>query len=63
MRRIFITGASSGIGQALAIQLAKDGHTLGLAARRQDKLEQVAAQVQQVGGKAYIYPLYQIRFL
>lgn len=57
MRRIFITGASSGIGQALAIKLAQEGHILGLAARRQDKLEQVAQQVQAAGGKAYLYPL------
>ncbi len=57
VRRIFITGASSGIGQELALQLAKDGHILGLAARRHQKLEAIAKQVEQAGGKAFIYPL------
>jgi short-subunit dehydrogenase len=38
MRRIFITGASSGLGQALAIEYAQRGARLGLVARRDDKL-------------------------
>lgn len=55
--KVFITGASSGIGRALALRLAQDGHTLGLAARRHDRLEAVATEVEQAGGQAQIYPL------
>ena len=41
-QKIFITGASSGIGAAMAIEYAKRGSILGLAARRKEKLEQIA---------------------
>jgi len=47
-----VTGASSGIGEALAIELGRRGHTLGLLARSADKLETVAAAVRKAGGKA-----------
>jgi len=40
-----ITGASSGIGAALATRLGEKGHDLVLAARREDKLNQVASHV------------------
>lgn len=41
MQNVFITGASSGIGAALARQYAAQGACLGLVARRQDKLEEL----------------------
>jgi short-subunit dehydrogenase len=43
--RVFITGASSGIGEALARHYAGDTSAIGLAARRQDLLEALAARL------------------
>lgn len=51
---IIITGASSGIGAATAIQCAKAGMDVVLNARRADRLEQVAAQICELGRHAKI---------
>lgn len=45
MFNVFITGASSGIGLALAKEFANKGATLGLVARNREKLTQVASQL------------------
>lgn len=45
MKRVFITGASSGIGAALAQRYAAQGAMLGLVARRRPVLEQLVAQL------------------
>ena len=52
-----LTGASSGIGRALARELAEPGHTLTLVARRQEKLEEVAEEVEAEGGSARVEPM------
>ena len=49
--KIFITGASSGIGEALAIEYAKRGAILGLCARRTEKLDDVANKCREFGAK------------
>lgn len=53
-QKVFITGASSGIGEALAAFYAGRGATLGLAARRREALE---ALVGRLGGGHACYPL------
>lgn len=49
-----ITGASRGIGRACALELAKAGSRVALAARNREKLEAVAAEVRALGGEAYV---------
>jgi short-subunit dehydrogenase len=52
---IFLTGASSGIGEGLALEMAKDGAVLGLLARREDLLKDLAARCEAVGGMARVF--------
>ena len=49
---VFITGASSGIGRACAFAFAREGAKLLLAARRKDRLDELAPQLLQAGAPA-----------
>jgi len=55
MNRIaLVTGASRGIGRACALELAKAGAKVALAARQEEKLEEVAAEIRAAGGEAFV---------
>jgi 3-oxoacyl-[acyl-carrier protein] reductase len=56
-RVAFVTGASQGIGRACALRLAKDGASVALAARNQEKLNELAREIEAAGGKAAAFPL------
>lgn len=45
----FVTGASSGIGEATALALAAQGANVGIAARRKDRLEALASRIRDLG--------------
>ena len=56
-RIALVTGASQGIGRACAIELARAGAHVALAARSLDKLEAVAQEITALGGTAHPFAL------
>lgn len=55
-KTVLITGASSGIGEALALELARHGARVGLLARRKERLDALAARITKEGGWALPLP-------
>jgi len=51
-RVAFVTGASQGIGRTCALRLAKEGAAVAVAARNQEKLNQLVDEIAAAGGKA-----------
>jgi 3-oxoacyl-[acyl-carrier protein] reductase len=56
-RVAFVTGASQGIGRSVALRLAKDGATVAVAARNQEKLHELVNEITAAGGTAAAFPL------
>jgi 3-oxoacyl-[acyl-carrier protein] reductase len=56
-RIALVTGASQGIGKAAALRLAQAGASVALAARNEEKLAEVAAEITAAGGTAHVFPL------
>ncbi len=54
--RVFITGASAGIGASLAVAFAREGARVAFAARRKEKLQAVKARIDALGGESIIVP-------
>ncbi|MFE5923792.1 SDR family NAD(P)-dependent oxidoreductase [Streptomyces sp. NPDC056468] len=51
-----VTGASSGIGHATALELAREGASVAVVGRREDRLTDLAAEISEAGGKALVVP-------
>lgn len=54
-KTIFLTGASSGIGKALAFELGNCGARIGLVARRKEMLEDIAGQIKKSGSDVLVF--------
>jgi short-subunit dehydrogenase len=53
---VWLTGASSGIGEALAYELARRGARVALTARRKELLDEIVGNIKQSGGEAFSFP-------
>ena len=51
-----VTGASRGLGRAIAIALAEAGGDVAVAARSKPKLEETAHEIERRGGRALVVP-------
>ncbi len=54
---VWITGASSGIGKAMAFESARLGYRVVLSARRRELLEEIALEIKKSGGDALVVPV------
>jgi NADP-dependent 3-hydroxy acid dehydrogenase YdfG len=54
-RRAIVSGSSSGIGEATALALAREGATVALGARRKERLDELAKRISADGGEAHPY--------
>ncbi len=54
-KRVFLTGASSGIGEGLALAMAEKGAIVALVARREDELTRIAEQITAKNGVARVF--------
>ena len=54
---VWMTGAGTGIGKAGALMFAQEGAAVALIGRRRDKLDEVAAEIQAIGGAAAVEAL------
>src|SRR3954468_2511177 len=55
-KRILVTGASSGIGRTLALKIGEAGGTVMLVSRTREKLDEVAKEIEELGGTAHVHP-------
>ncbi|MFA5897251.1 MAG: SDR family NAD(P)-dependent oxidoreductase, partial [Thermoplasmata archaeon] len=55
-RVALVTGASSGIGRAIALRFGAKGMHVGIVARRKEHLKKVAASIEKSGGRALALP-------
>ncbi len=53
---VVITGASSGIGAALAVKVGEAGGIVALVARSEDKLQELKGEIEEAGGTATVHP-------
>jgi NADP-dependent 3-hydroxy acid dehydrogenase YdfG len=56
-RTALVTGASSGIGSAIAVELGRLGWAVAIGARRVDRLEETADRVRDAGGEAFAHTM------
>ena len=54
-KKVVVTGASSGIGKAIAIKFGEEGAGLAILARREDRLNETKNEIEAKGGRAFVF--------